>query len=804
MPAIKKAQQKPSNIGEQIQPNPNPTVLPAPPLPSTVPSRSPNFLAPSPSVVTNPDDWQRQFFQPGVSQSRVLPLPVKSNPQNNAVASNVAKNVVAPVQAQVSQIQQAVLDIQATSFQGAWSAEISYQQAASVDYLGNIYVSLINNNIGNNPVTSPAAWATTGAVGSYTGAWESSTTYITGQTASVSTSLYMALQDSLNENPVSTNGYWQLLSKSSVYYGNWSSSIFYPVGGEVTYNGAFWVAVSANTNQTPSTTSSYWDLVGTACALIGPWTSGVSYVKNNQVQFDSNLYSCLQANTASSGNAPPNNQYWQLLGSSVVQLAGKQALYNGNFETNAGGFPQNSLILAAASGAYVVDGWSTSISAIGSVYLDNVNPHSGNLDVVIQPIKSSESLPSNNTYYGTLAVSQPVPVSSGEVLQISGWIALGTQGSLIFPSGVTFIGRVFLNFLDQNGNAIGQAYPFADQTALTSYVYSQLSSQVTVASTYGSGKPSAMQVVCAGYIKNNSGSTFSTTSSNGLNVYFDDLQVIPVSNLDTDVIDGSQRFAASASTLSYRPTSNPLASVDAGGGTSTINIASFAMLTSNKGSISVNSGSIAGVSQGVQMWVYYDDPQLLGASVSFNATTSKTTALNGSGRFCIGSINTAIAGGPETFGANDGGLSAQGGGTGVFLGGTSSSSGTGSVTNPSYAYNGNMAEYTDILANTSSATETYILSGFQPSQCLGTLTLFVRSQALAGSGGSATLSFSTDGGSTFTNIYSVTTNRALTLDSVTLGYAQNPALLQVKCNVTAGTSGVGHIELYQAWMTAVI
>ena len=113
----------------------------------------------------------------------------------------------------------------------------------------------------------------------------------------------------------------------------------------------------------------------------------------------------------------------------------------------------------------------------------------------------------------------------------------------------------------------------------------------------------------------------------------------------------------------------------------------------------------------------------------------------------------------ETFGANDAAYQAQGGGTGVFLGGTSSSSGTGSVTNPSYAYNGNMAQYTNILANTSSATETYILSGFQPSQCLGTLTLFVRSQAFAGSGGSATLSFSTDGGSTFTNIYSVTTNR---------------------------------------------
>ena len=575
MPTIKKAQQKPETIGEQIQPNP--TVLPAPPLPSTVPSRGPNFLAPSPSVVTNTDDWQRQFFQPGVSQSRILPLPVKSNPQNNAVASNVAKNVVAPVQAQVSQIQQAVLELQEISFQGAWQSNVSYSQGAGVDYLGSVFVSLIQNNIGNVPTTSPLAWAPAGQVGSYAGVWSNTESYTLGQTVSTgSGALYMALQNNTGENPVSTSGFWQLLSSSSVYYGNWSSSVFYPVGGEVTYNGAFWVAISANTNQTPSTTSSYWELVGTAAALIGSWTSGVSYVKNNQVQFDSNLYACIQGNTASSGNAPPNNQYWQLLGSSVVQLAGKQALYNGNFETNAGGFPQNSLILAAASGAYVVDGWSTNISAIGSVYLDNVNPHSGNLDLVIQPISSSQNLPSDNTYRGTLVVSQPIPVSSGEVLQISGWIALGTQGSLTFPSGVTFIGRIFLNFLDQNGNAIGQAYPFADQTALTSYVYSQLSGQVTVASTYGSGKPSAMQIVCAGYIKNNSGSTFSTTSSNGLNVYFDDLQVVPVTTLGTDTNEGASDFFATASVLSYRPTSNPISAVDAGS-SATINIAAWTL-----------------------------------------------------------------------------------------------------------------------------------------------------------------------------------------------------------------------------------
>lgn len=105
--------------------------------------------------------------------------------------------------------------------------------------------------------------------------------------------------------------------------------------------------------------------------------------------------------------------------------------------------------------------------------------------------------------------------------------------------------------------------------------------------------------------------------------------------------------------------------------------------------------------------------------------------------------------------------------------------------------------------NTTSATETYIISGYQPSQCLGTLTLFVYSQAIAGSGGSVTVSYSVNAGVSFTNIYSVTTSRALTLDTVTLPQNQNPSLVQVKVVVTAGTSGSGNCEIYQAYQLAI-
>jgi hypothetical protein len=274
-------------------------------------------------------------------------------------------------------------------------------------------------------------------------------------------------------------------------------------------------------------------------------------------------------------------------------------------------------------------------------------------------------------------------------------------------------------------------------------------------------------------------------------------------------VDGAQNFSATASTLSYRPTTNPLTSTDAGG-SATISIAALTMLTSSKGSISVNSGSVTGLSYGTKYFIYYDDATLAGGSVSFNATTTKTTAINGVGRFYVGSIVTAVASGPSTTGANDGGVGAQAGQTFNQLGGTYTVVGGGSTVNPANGLDGDPTTYADVLATHggSAVTETYTITGYPAFQALGgTLTLNIRSYASSNNAGATcTVSYSLNGGASFTTVYSISnTTRTLQTDSISLPSNQNLGLIQVQVsNVSGATVGAStEVRFYESYITVI-
>jgi|GEM_PF-6521058 len=112
--------------------------------------------------------------------------------------------------------------------------------------------------------------------------------------------------------------------------------------------------------------------------------------------------------------------------------------------------------------------------------------------------------------------------------------------------------------------------------------------------------------------------------------------------------------------LTYRPLTNPLTAHDAGA-TATINVGSFTMRIQGIGDVSINSGAITGLSFNTLYFIYYDDDQLAGGAVTFVATTTKETTLDGNGRFFVGSILTPIDGFADTGGNNDGGSGAQSG-----------------------------------------------------------------------------------------------------------------------------------------------
>jgi hypothetical protein len=287
-------------------------------------------------------------------------------------------------------------------------------------------------------------------------------------------------------------------------------------------------------------------------------------------------------------------------------------------------------------------------------------------------------------------------------------------------------------------------------------------------------------------------------------------QLVGPTNLGA-LVDGTSRFAATGSTLTYRPTTNPLTATDAGSN-ATVNIASFIMRTSSKGDISVNSGSITALSYSTLYYIYYDDATLAGGTVTFNATVSKTVGIQGGGRFFVGSIVTPAATAPNTTGNGDGGVGAQSGQTAVFLFGASAvttSSAGATASNLQNMIDGSLTSFGSIVANNASAANTTVtVSAASPTSApWSSLTLFVRSAvpSASGVGISITLAYSLNGGVSHTSVYSISTTLAPFVNTVALPLNQNLALLNVTVNVTrsAGSGGTCELDLYECWVVGI-
>jgi hypothetical protein len=282
-----------------------------------------------------------------------------------------------------------------------------------------------------------------------------------------------------------------------------------------------------------------------------------------------------------------------------------------------------------------------------------------------------------------------------------------------------------------------------------------------------------------------------------------------------NVPDGTTRFAATGSTLSYVPTSNPL-TASAGVSNATITVLSFTMRTSSKGDISITGSSITLLSYSTLYYIYYDDPTLAGGSVTFVPTTTKATAIQGAGRFFVGSIVTPAATAPNTTGKNDGGVGAQGGSTSVFLFGAFTNTGATidpTLSNPQNAFDGDLTTFASVVQTNSASTTVnggMILQAATPTSApWSSLILYVLTSVTGTSGvhNSATVDISLDGGNSYTTLFTVTdSNRAQTTDQMTLSNNQNLALVRVRCR-TAGdgvATGAVTLNIYEAYVEGII
>jgi hypothetical protein len=253
---------------------------------------------------------------------------------------------------------------------------------------------------------------------------------------------------------------------------------------------------------------------------------------------------------------------------------------------------------------------------------------------------------------------------------------------------------------------------------------------------------------------------------------------------------------AIASATSYRPTTNPLTATDAGSSV-TITIASFTMNVAGVGAVSVNGGSLTGLSYATLYYVFYADPTISGGAVTYQETTTKTNAISSGVDFFVGSILTPLATAPDTLGNNDGGVGAQYGGAGNLW--ATAVTAVSGWTNVANAVDQNT---TTAATNTSSSPTILTVSGFNGIAPVYTsLVLNVRTAGTGMVSALWELQYSLNGGSTWTTIFTKTnTNWGPQVDQVTLSVSQLLSQVQVRLNPVSTSSGTA--SFYEAWIVA--
>jgi hypothetical protein len=75
-----------------------------------------------------------------------LQLPPRGTPNYDVILNSNFSNI------------DTAIGILQTAYQGTWNTAVTYSKGQQVTYLGNLYVSLINSNSSNTPVSSPVSW----------------------------------------------------------------------------------------------------------------------------------------------------------------------------------------------------------------------------------------------------------------------------------------------------------------------------------------------------------------------------------------------------------------------------------------------------------------------------------------------------------------------------------------------------------------------------------------------------------------------------------------------------------------------
>lgn len=142
---------------------------------------------------------------------------------------------------------------------------------------GQLYISLINSNIGNNPLTSPGAWSLL-----YSIEWNAGFTYKEGAVVTYTGGImYQSLQnDNLNHEPDADDGWWAPIWLA------WSAGKEYSAGENVTYSdGVLYTSLTdGNIGNIPPNSPTEWAGTSAAAAASAAAASGYALSAQGHAQ----------------------------------------------------------------------------------------------------------------------------------------------------------------------------------------------------------------------------------------------------------------------------------------------------------------------------------------------------------------------------------------------------------------------------------------------------------------------------------------------------------------------------------------
>jgi hypothetical protein len=182
----------------------------------------------------------------------------------------------------------------ASTFGNAWIASKDYNANDVVQGSdGEFYVSLINGNVNNDPVTTSGYWTFL-----YSVEWSAGTTYKLGSVVTYETIVYQSLQNAnLNKNPSTETSWWVPIQLV------WSSTSTYAINANVVgTDGVLYTSLqNANTNHIPASSPSWW--VGTSAAAAASASAAATSASNAATSATNAANSATTATTQASNAA---------------------------------------------------------------------------------------------------------------------------------------------------------------------------------------------------------------------------------------------------------------------------------------------------------------------------------------------------------------------------------------------------------------------------------------------------------------------------------------------------------------------